>query len=346
MKSLRELSLNLPEEVYHADPAWSYSKIARYAKEGFKAVATIHDKIESTPSMEFGSIVDTFITRPEDFDKEYVVDESTVSPAEKAVFDKLLEKFNVPYEALSTADILNAAQECNYYPKYKDDTKLARLADASHYYDVRRTGRKPISQQDFEDAYQMADAIYHHKTLKEYFHHKDTEDIEYIYQAQFKIPYHWTEGTVTLKMMADLLVVNHKNKTIQPIDLKTSSSPAYDFKENFIKFRYDIQAAVYSDILNTICAKVEDYNDYTVLPFIFAVVSRSDMRPIAFEYNPYSESQADGLSYTVNGKEYKNKYYRKIFEELLKYEYEDAHVPDDINEDDINNLESLLNASI
>ena len=178
MKSLRELSLNLPEDIYHADPAWSYSKIARYAKDGFKAIATIHDKIEPTPSMEFGSIVDTLVTRPEDFDKEYIVDESTVSPAEKSVFDKLLEKFHIPYDALSTADILNAAQECNYYPKYKDDTKLARLADASHYYDVRRTGKKPITQQDFEDAYQMADAIYHHNTLKKYFHHKETDDIE------------------------------------------------------------------------------------------------------------------------------------------------------------------------
>lgn len=343
MKSLRELSLNLPEDIYHADPAWSYSKIARYAKDGFRAIATIHDKFESTPSMEFGSIVDTLVTRPEDFDKEYVVDETSVSPAEKAVYDKLLEKTHVPYESISTADVLTAAQECGYYPKYKDDTKLARLADSSHYYDVRRTGCTPISKQDFEDAYQMADAIYHHKTLKEYFHHKDTDDIEYIYQAQFKLPYMWAEGKVMMKMMADLLVVNHKDKTIQPIDLKTSSSPAFDFKENFIKFRYDLQAAIYSDMLTIVCRNNKDYNDYKVLPFIFAVVSRSDKLPVAFKYDPYSESQSDGLTYTYNGKEYKNKYWRKLFEEILRYEAENAKVPDNIDEDNINDLESLLN---
>ena len=46
-----------------------------------------------------------------------------------------------------------------------------------------------------------------------------------------------------------LIVVDHNNKTIQPIDLKTSGHPEWDFYHSFILWHYDIQARLYWRII-------------------------------------------------------------------------------------------------
>ena len=45
--------------------------------------------------------------------------------------------------------------------------------------------------------------------------------------------------------MPDLLIVNHENKTILPIDLKTSSHEEWDFPKSFVQWNYQIQARLY-----------------------------------------------------------------------------------------------------
>ena len=55
--------MNLSEQAYHDYPAWSYSLIAKYARNGFSAIATLHDKMKPTPEMEFGSLFDSILTK-------------------------------------------------------------------------------------------------------------------------------------------------------------------------------------------------------------------------------------------------------------------------------------------
>jgi hypothetical protein len=38
--------------------------------------------------------------------------------------------------------------------------------------------------------------------------------------------------------MADLIVVNHSEKWVLPIDLKTSGKPEWDFHKSFNEWRY------------------------------------------------------------------------------------------------------------
>ena len=61
MKKLSEISWNVPESIYRADPALSYSTLSRFDREGFANIDNLFDKQE-TPSLLLGSIVDTIIT--------------------------------------------------------------------------------------------------------------------------------------------------------------------------------------------------------------------------------------------------------------------------------------------
>ena len=69
MKSLYDISWQVSEKEYRADPALSYSTLARYEREGFNNLDKLFDRLE-TPSLTFGSAVDSIITGgQEEFDE-------------------------------------------------------------------------------------------------------------------------------------------------------------------------------------------------------------------------------------------------------------------------------------
>ena len=347
MKSLREYTMNLPEQAYHEFPAWSYSMIADYAKNGFAALATIHDIKQPTPSMEFGSLFDSILTHGRGALDEYVVSttELDIAPAEKEVMDKLLAKHlesNYVDLVSNHLDDLNAVIEscesfCSKYKKY--ETRYLKLNAVSNYYNMRATGKKIVSKADWDDAVQMALCFRNTPSLNSLFGTKDTEDKEYIYQAQFLVRFKMSDGKdVAVKCMFDLIVVDHKNKTIQPVDLKTSTVPAYSFAENFVKFRYDLQAAVYVDVLEIKLTEIPEYKDYTILPFMFVDISRSDKIPVRYVYNPTAEDQVLGFTYTIKDKTYKCRHWTTLLCEIIDYEDSKAVVPNGISLEEPNDI--------
>ena len=73
MKSLKDISWQVSEEEYRADPALSYSTLAKYEREGFNGLPHLFDKLE-TPSLTFGSAVDAIITGGrKEFDDKFIV---------------------------------------------------------------------------------------------------------------------------------------------------------------------------------------------------------------------------------------------------------------------------------
>ena len=343
MKSLKDYSMNLSEAEYHAYPAWSHSLIARYAREGFSSIATIHDPIKPTPAMEFGSLFDSILTRGKETLNEYVVDETVAPPAETAVFDWLLSKgHRESFNEIDMNEICLAMDGCKFYSNLKPETRYAKLEKAAGYYDVRRTGKKVVSNDDWKDAVDMARVFREDKYLSSLFGTKNTKDIEYIYQAQFCVDMTVGDKTVKVKIMPDILVVNHKEKTIQPVDLKTSSQPAYNFKESFLKFRYDLESSVYTDVLGVVISETEEYADYTILPYLFTDISREDKVPVTYVYDPHDESQLNGFSYTIGEKTYTHKTWDVLLGEMVSYEDENAIVPEGIKLDEPNDMLSVI----
>ena len=341
MKSLKDYSLNLTEDQYHAHPAWSQSLIARYAREGFKAMADIHEPVATTPSMEFGSLFDSIITRGKETLKNYALMETAVPDAEKKVLDYLVAGWDSPtFSGLTVDDVVTAAGVVGYQSRWGAQTKYDHVAPFAKYYDTLKSGKKIVSKKDWEDAMEMLTAFRGSQYLNNLFGTKNTEDIEYIYQPQFLVDMPLPSGKVVkVRAMMDLIVVNHKEKTIQIVDLKTSAMPAYDFAENFVKFRYDIEAAVYTDVIDIVKSMDKDYEDYTILPFLFTDISRTDKVPVTYEYDPRSDSQVNGFSF----KDYHYKPYYQLLDEMVAYEEANAVVPSYIKTEEPNDMIAVLN---
>jgi hypothetical protein len=340
MKSLKDYSLKLTEEQYHAYPAWSYSTISRYAKEGFSSIATIHESVTPTPSMEFGSLFDCLITDADHVSDRYVVLDTVPPPAEKNVLDTLSKMTNKPFDLIPDATIQEAIAQCSYQGRLKYETQLVKLSAYKDYYNTLSEGKKIVSSTDMNDAVAMAGAFLENPYIKSLWT-STSSGIEHLYQLKFAAKAKLTDGrVVSVKCMPDKLVVDHNEKTIQPIDVKTSAMPAYDFVENFVKFRYDIQASLYTNILRIVLNAHDEYKDYTILPYVFCDISRTDMQPVSYVYDPCSEDQIDGFSF----KEYKYKGWKELLSEILDYEAAKAVVPKGILTDEANDLISILNS--
>jgi len=345
MKSLKDYSLNLPEKDYHAYPAWSYSMIARYAKEGFGAVAKLHESTEQNDAMRFGSLFDCMLTRPNDVTKEFEIG-IKIPPAEKAVFDYLAQNCSAAcYLEITDNELERAIAATNYQPRWKFQTQRDHLDEYAAYYNTCKSGKTIVTEDDWRDSVDMLNAVKNHEYLSKHFCRKSTDDVEYVYQAQFKVDYlTGNYGLIELKIMPDMLEVNHADKTIIPWDVKTSGAPGYDWwEENFVKMRYDIQAALYTDVLYYTIKKIPEYKDYKILPFIFMDISRTDKYPVAYEYDPCSDSQCDGLCFESNGRQVKLKNYRVLLDEILEYESTMTKVPSYITTVGPNDLIALLN---
>ena len=338
MKSLKDYSLNLSEQEYHEYPAWSYSMIAKYARNGFSAIATIHDKTKPTPEMEFGSLFDSILTKGKKTLDDYAVVDFNVPEAERKVLDALLAKFSIPFLEISMNDFLGTADSVSYQMKWKPDTRYQKVAAYSGYYDTLRSGKKIVSQKDWDDAVEMARIFRTDPYLKTLFGTKNTEEVEYIYQPQFVVEYETKlHGRVKVKCMFDLLVVDHGALTIQPVDLKTSSMPAYDFPEHFVKMRYDIQGDEYSDVLRIVLDSIPEYQDYTILPYLFTDVSRTDMVPVTYTYD-----QTAGLSFTKGDRTYTYKRWDDLLDEIITYEETESKVPNYITTVGPNDLIDII----
>lgn len=335
--SLADYSLNLPEEQYHSYPAWSYSLIAKYAREGFSSLATLHDRTAPTPSMEFGSLFDSILTKGRKTLDDYAVVDFSIPDAEKKVLDALATRTDIPFYEVSMTTFLEAADSVSYQMKWKPDTRYEKVAKYSDYYDNIRSGKKIVSQKDWDDAIEMARIFRNDPYLKTIFGVKSTDDVEFIYQAQFVFDYLIDGEVVKVKFMPDLIIVNHTEKTIRLVDLKTSAMPGYEFADNFLKYRYDIQGELYTEGMSCIISNDDEYRDYTILPYLFTDVSRTDKIPVTYEID-----LSRGFSFTRGDKTYEYKDWKELLAEILVYEANEAKVPNYIRTDGPNDLIEIL----
>lgn len=343
MKSLKDYSLNLSEKDYHALDAWSYSLIARYAKDGFSAISTLHEPMKQTDSMRFGSLFDSMLTRGKQTLEDYTVMDVSVPEAEKKVLDTLSTITSEPYICVTDNDMQQAISIAGYQPRWKYDTQRTHIDPFSEYYEKLRSGKTIVSSEEWNDAMEMYRIVKNDNYLQEHFRNGTHDGIEYIYQAQFMVDYETkSHGAVKLKIMPDMIEVDHNKKTVQPWDVKTSAMPSFGFDENFLKFRYDIQASVYTYVLHRVMEQDEDYKGYRILPYLFMDISRSDKVPATFLYSPTSGDQRGGLRFEKGDKVYKYKGWEELLEEILEYEQTNAKVPNYISLTEPNRILDLL----
>ena len=340
-KDFRDISWKVDEPTYRADSALSYSTLARFAREGFTSLSHLNDTL-STPSLTFGSAVDSIITggRKEFEEKFFIADFPDIPDSIIQIVKELFNRFGKEVFSLSdisTNIIIDIATENNYQNNWKPETRAKVIIEkGSAYYDILQlAGDKTIinlkTNQLIENS---VSALKDSEATKWYFAPDNVwGNIKRYYQLKFKT----VHNDITYRCMADLIIVDYENKVIYPIDLKTSSHNEWDFYQSFVQWRYDIQARLYWRIIKDNMLHDEYFKDFKLADYQFIVVNKFNCIPLVWEFN---ETKAVG-KLEFNDISLEDPY--SIGEELSLYLKQNAIVPHGINLNNTNNIVEWLN---
>ena len=202
----------------------------------------------------FGSMVDIMLTEPkENFDKKYLVVPDDIGVTDvigriiKGVYD---DDFGEILEEKTLEDYREQIlQHCNYeqyQSRWKDETRINKIIEqGSKYVDILKESgtRIIITESEYAKAVNCVMALRNDKYTSKYCQKKSNDpNIEIINKYIIEFRYH----DLDFKGELDRVIIDHKNKTITPIDFKTTSKSVLNFEKDFWYYRYDFQAAVYT----------------------------------------------------------------------------------------------------
>lgn len=343
MRSLTELSLNISEEMYRELPQLSYSTLARYEKGGFSSISKLFEEIQPTDSIIFGSAVDTMIT--EGFnkftDKFYVADFELPSDTLVAITNMLLAtRQEKDFDEVPDSSILDACNELKYSANLKDNTRVEKVRkECTKLYNIKKEseGKIIISSSVYNNVLYTVNALKDGPISKYLQPKSEGGKIEFLYQQKFTT----TLDGLDVKMMADLLVVNHDMKMIIPIDLKTTGMPEYYFPQRYLDNRYDIQAKLYWHILRDVLDKDDYFKDFKLLNFRFIVVNKNTLTPLMFEDDRCTEMGENEITFK-SGRKLILRDPITIGKELKHYLDTAATLPDGFTQDKPVNIYEIL----
>lgn len=207
MKSLKDISWNVTEKEYRADPALSYSTLSKFNREGFDNLEHLFDKTES-PSLLFGSIVDCILTGTEEEfnDRFFVADFPELPEKQKEIVESIFHAAEPgeSWDDITDAVILSCIVANNYQSNWKQGTRIKVIREAGReYYDllVLANGKTVINRQLYQDALSCVEILKQSESTKWYFEEDNPFDksIERLYQLKFKGEY----SGIPLRCMAD-----------------------------------------------------------------------------------------------------------------------------------------------
>lgn len=243
-KSLRSISWDVSENGYRANSALSYSILARYEREGFNNLDKLFDKLE-TPSLVFGSAVDSIITGgQEEFNERFMVAElPSIPDSITKMVKSLFSQYRDSYRSLITIPndaIIKETEYQSYQMNWKPETRAKVVKEKGDgYYNLLfiADNKTILDTQTYQDVCNAVKALKESPSTKFYFAEDNPfePDIERFYQLKFKGEF----NGVKYRNMADLIIVNHEEKWVKPIDLKTSSHAEWDFYKSFVDWRYE-----------------------------------------------------------------------------------------------------------
>jgi len=295
---IEDHNLSMTEGNYRDLEVPSYSMLSSISKQGLDVVGGVKQSF----NLKFGSLVDCMCFEPERVDELFTRGSNAKPPTQnvRVICDSILNVINKPSTipqnsgpfirkspkkvvTLSSysAQIVVAAKTLKVYTSYNDQRIITTVIKAGSEYfkdKIESFGKTLIKNEMWEHAAITANTLITHRFTAKYFA-KGLKDVQIFYQYKFDTKVNGRR----VKGMLDCLVVNHKQKLILPIDLKTGESPCKDFPILYTMHRYYIQGALYREALKTIVDNDFELSGYTVKEFEFVYISKLNPgRPMRF----------------------------------------------------------------
>ena len=267
-----------------------------------------------------GSAVDCLITEPEKFDEEFAVMNVNRPAGMMGDLCKLLADYQeVNTDNLPFDDVFEAAYN-NIGFKLSLSAVRKKFNDAKNdytkYYNFLNNARnkKVISAKELEQAKEVVHALKTNMHTKKYIVDPVDHPLMEVYD-QMELFFDF-QG-IKCKGYLDRVIIDHVNKVVKPIDIKTTGKSVFEFPKSFIQFGYFRQGAFYLQGLKDWISKQDNLKDYRIDNFKFIVAEMDCYNdPMIFEM---TEKDVECALYTggkLKGSTYEIKSITELIEDL------------------------------
>lgn len=312
---------------YYKNDAISYSMLRNLSvgPAYFKKVQ--EEEQEDKEHFIIGSCVDILLTEPDRFWEIYALEFQEVC---EAIPTGQMKMFTDYLYQFVTDDIekhySRAYEEVNFKRESLEKVIERFQKEGKAYYDWARQKdeyefsikeKQLISNSQYSLITKIVESLKTNRFTRKYFEGTIGKNIEIKHQVEI----YWEFKENKCKSKLDLVLVDHENKEIHPIDLKTTGNSPFSFDSSSLKWRYDLQAAFYSSALYWLINKSDDkywskFKEYTLKKFKFIVEStKYQGLPLIYEC---SERFLKG---GIDGFTYQNRWYKGFIELINEYNW-------------------------
>jgi hypothetical protein len=292
--------MQITRENYRAFDAVNYSKLSALSKDPKK----VNEEKDWSDGLGSGDILDILCFDGEDaFHEKYYIDANTEKLPSETVVELLRSVESYDDEA-----IIQKAAQMNYGQSWKPDTLIGKVKDSVGLNYIKMLeeskGKRVIDYQTYVNLVNGVDMLKSDPNTKSFF-----ENSEYQVPVTEELT---VEGEpVRFKGLLDILEVTGDYNIVA--DLKYTSSSLKYFESDFIKWRYDLQSALYSDLISK-------YNKRPTAYFIL-VYSAFDSTVKPFRVPEFTISCGRHGGFTDRGRQMKG--YIELTKEYLWHKQHD-----------------------
>lgn len=275
----------------------SNSNIGWFLKKGPRYLKEMLDGKEGLKAsfLDKGTMIHEYILQPEEFWKDYIILDFAV-PKVKQQKD-LLEFYSTarlvdPFA--SEDDILIMSYEAAYNNNKSKEKKIQEAKELVGLYQNyieyfrNKDSKKVISFADLNMLKAIKKNMEDHKKANELlFNYPETFEVHNEFHINWEYPNASTLGDLPCKSLLDRVMIDHTNKKIILVDIKTTAD-VYNFKHSVEEFDYCRQLAYYWLAIhwyfkNELKLNIEEYEYET---YIIAVQSHDGYEVRVFKFNP------------------------------------------------------------
>lgn len=275
----------------------SNSNIGWFLKKGPKYLKEMLDGKEGLKAsfLDKGTMIHEYILQPEEFWKDYIILDFAV-PKVKQQKDLLEFYANAKMvdPLVSEDDILLMSYNSAYSNNKSIDKRIQEARELVETYQNyieyfrNKDSKKVISFADLNMLKTIKKNMEDHKKANELlFKYPETFEVHNEFHINWEYPNASTLGDLPCKSLLDRVMIDHTNKKIILVDIKTTAD-VYNFKHSIEEFDYCRQLAYYWLAIhwyfkNELKLNIEEYEYET---YIVAVQSHDGYEVRVFKFNP------------------------------------------------------------
>lgn len=275
----------------------SNSNIGWFLKKGPRYLKEMLDGKEGLKAsfLDKGTMIHEYILQPEEFWKDYIILDFAV-PKVKQQKDLLEFYANAKMvdPLASEDDILLMSYNSAYSNNKSIDKRIQEAKELVETYQNyieyfrNKDSKKVISFADLNMLKAIKKNMEDHKKANELlFKYPETFEVHNEFHINWEYPNASTLGDLPCKSLLDKVMIDHINKKIILVDIKTTAD-VYNFKHSIEEFDYCRQLAYYWLAIhwyfkNELKLNIEEYEYET---YIIAVQSHDGYEVRVFKFNP------------------------------------------------------------